>query len=239
MMHKPATWVRIGKLIALLAVGATGLLLLFFSQLTSIPPVPDWIPSRELLTVERLEFSHDQDGDGTNDQDDLVQGAYREAERRPRYHSAYYAGGYPPDDEGVCTDVIWRALQNAGYSLKEMVDEDIRKAPEDYPRVNGTPDSNIDFRRVQNLTVFFNKFADSLTTEVIPGDPENLREWQRGDIVVFDDPLSHIGIIADQRREDGVPYVLHNGGPYTREQDVLLDWPTPIIYHFRFPASLE
>ena len=32
----------------------------------------------------------------------------------------------PPDTEGVCTDVIWRAFKNAGYSLKDMVDEDIK-----------------------------------------------------------------------------------------------------------------
>lgn len=31
-------------------------------------------------------------------------------------------GGYPPDNIGVCIDVVWRAFANAGYSLKDMVD---------------------------------------------------------------------------------------------------------------------
>lgn len=230
------------KLIGLLAVGV-GLLLLFFYQFNPRfnprPPVLDWPPGQAPLSVERLAFTHDEDGDGINDLDDLVQGAYQEAGRRPSYHSAYYAGGYPPADEGVCTDVIWRALKEAGYSLKDLMDADIRQAPQDYPRVKGRPEPNIDFRRVPNQTVFFQKYADSLTTEVISGDAQNLREWQRGDIVVFAEPLAHIGIISDRRRRDGVPYVIHNGGPYAKEADVLLDWPTPIVHHFRFPASLE
>ena len=25
---------------------------------------------------------------------------------------------YPPENEGVCTDVIWRALKNAGVFIK-------------------------------------------------------------------------------------------------------------------------
>ena len=56
---------------------------------------------------------------------DIVQGARIDAENKPNYRSAYYAGGYPPDDEGVCTDVVWRALKNAGHTLKDMVDADI------------------------------------------------------------------------------------------------------------------
>ena len=54
-------------------------------------------------------------------------GARKDAEIHPRYNGAYYDGGYPPDDIGVCTDVIWRAFKNAGYNLKDMVDNDISK----------------------------------------------------------------------------------------------------------------
>ncbi|MDI6706676.1 MAG: DUF1287 domain-containing protein [Bacillota bacterium] len=41
--------------------------------------------------------------------------------------------------------MIWRAFQNVGYSLKDMVDEDIENNLSAYPRVDGTPDPNIDF----------------------------------------------------------------------------------------------
>jgi uncharacterized protein YijF (DUF1287 family) len=84
--------------------------------------------------------------------EDFVQGARKDAQVKPLYKDAYYSGGYPPDNEGVCTDVIWRAFKNAGYDLKKMIDSDIKNNINDYPRIRGErPDPNIDFRRVQNL----------------------------------------------------------------------------------------
>ncbi|MGQ9533172.1 MAG: DUF1287 domain-containing protein [Desulfotomaculales bacterium] len=192
-------------------------------------------PRKVEVRVEKVLVNHDQDGDGLLDLDDMVQGARAYVGTRPKYRDGYYPGGYPPPGEGVCTDVIWRAFRAAGYDLKAMVDADIRARPQAYPRVNGRPDPNIDFRRVANLVVFFQGHAASLTTRVLPGDPENLREWQGGDIVVFGPPLEHIAVISDRRRPDGVPYLLHNAGPYASETDALLSWPTAITHHFRFP----
>ncbi|MGQ9497625.1 MAG: DUF1287 domain-containing protein [Desulfotomaculales bacterium] len=188
------------------------------------------------VEVEKIVINHDEDGDGVLDMDDIVQGARREVRQKTRYRDGYYRGGYPPGGEGVCTDVVWRALQNAGYDLKEMMDGDLRARIRDYPRVGGRPDPNIDFRRVPNQVVFFKKYALSLTTKVVPGDPENLKEWQGGDIVVFGRPLEHVAVVSDRRRPDGVPLIIHNAGPHAREEDRLLTWPSPITHHFRFPA---
>ncbi len=193
-----------------------------------------WSPR---LQVPGIDFAHDEDGDGIDDLSDIVLGARAEVERAPRYRGAYYQGGYPPIEEGVCTDLIWRALRDAGYDLKTLVDEDISRNVSVYPRVEGSPDPNIDFRRVQNLSVFFQRRADILTIEIIPGDVENLSQWQPGDIVVWDRPYAHIAIISNKRRPDGVPYILHNGGPVPRESDRLLTWPSELIWHFRFPRS--
>lgn len=190
------------------------------------------------LNIAKIEIDHDQDQDGIKDLDDILEGARKDAANHPLYRSAYYRGGYPPDNEGVCTDVIWRAFKNAGYNLKEMVDRDIRAHLAEYPRVNGKPDPNIDFRRVPNLQVFFKRQATVLTNEVKPGDIENLREWQGGDIVVFGPPLYHIAIVSDKRRPDGVPLIIHNAAPYTKEEDALLYWHqniSKIIGHFRWP----
>jgi len=76
---------------------------------------------------------------------------------------------YPPDDEGVCTDLVWRAFKNAGYSLKDMVNKDIASNVSAYPRVNGSPDSmprdnkssyentyNVDYKKIKPL--FFCKY---------------------------------------------------------------------------------
>ncbi|MDD4335132.1 MAG: DUF1287 domain-containing protein [Desulfotomaculaceae bacterium] len=187
------------------------------------------------LVVEKVVLASDQDGDGIYDLDDIVQGARKDLEAKPTYKDAYYAGGYPPENEGVCTDVIWRALQNAGYELKEMMDRDIQEHPEDYPRVDGAPEPNIDFRRVPNQESFFKKYAEQLTVEIRPWDAENLKQWQGGDIVVFGPPYDHVGVVSDKRRADGVPLLIHNAGPRTREDNGLLTWPSPLAYHFRYP----
>lgn len=79
--------------------------------------------------------------------------------RRNPYTRTLTKRGYPPANEGVCTDVIWRALQNAGYDLKGMMDRDIREHSGDYPRVKGAPEPNIDLRRVPNQEEFFKKLG--------------------------------------------------------------------------------
>jgi len=187
------------------------------------------------IEVPRILSNHDRDEDGIDDLDDILLGARAEVSRGPVYKSAYYKGGYPPADEGVCTDVIWRAFKDAGYDLKTMVDQDIASNVRVYPRVEGKPDPNIDFRRVPNLVSFFKRHAVELPLEVVPGDVENLKLWQGGDIVAYGKPYPHIGIVSDKRRPDGVPLLIHNGGPYPKEEDMLVDWPSPMTNHFRFP----
>lgn len=189
------------------------------------------------VEVPKIAVNSDKDNDGVLDLDDIVQGARKEAVSKTKYKDSYYSGGYPPDNEGVCTDVVWRALKNAGYDFKTMIDEDIKKNAKDYPAVNGKPDPNIDFRRVKNLYVFFSKYADSLTLELKPYDVDNLKEWQGGDIVIFKKPIEHVAIISDKRRPDGVPYVIHNSSTYAKEQDCLQLMMPNIIGHFRFPKT--
>ena len=164
--------------------------------------------------IETIKSNTDFDNDGIDDYTDILEGARIDAINKPKYKSEYYAGGYPPDDEGVCTDVIWRALKNAGYILKDMIDEDIRNNINEYPRVEGKPDSNIDFRRVPNLMVYFERNHISLTTDL-----NKIEEWQPGDIVVFGN--DHVGIISDKRNKRGIPYLIHNGGQNNREEDGL------------------
>ena len=166
------------------------------------------------FNIETITSKTDYDNDGIDDYTDILQGARIEAENKPTYKSEYYQGGYPPDNEGVCTDVIWRAMKNAGYSLKNMVDEDIKNNTDQYPRVNGNPDPNIDFRRVPNLKVYFERNHINLTTDL-----SKIEEWQPGDIVIFG--TKHIGIISDKRNKKGIPYLIHNGGQPLREEDFL------------------
>jgi uncharacterized protein YijF (DUF1287 family) len=177
--------------------------------------------------IETIKSGADFDKDGTDDYADIVVGAKLDADNRPRYVSKYYADAYPPENEGVCTDLVWRAFASAGYSLKDMVDTDIRQTPDAYPDVEKR-DANIDFRRVPNLKIFFDRHATSLTCDL-----NEIGEWQAGDIVIVNG-TKHIGIVSDKRNRNGVPYLLHNGGQPDREQDILES--SSITAHYRFDA---
>jgi uncharacterized protein len=175
----------------------------------------------------------DRNNNGIPDPIDIVNAARIEVQQRTKYESNYYAGGYPPDDEGVCTDVIWRGLFGIDVNLKDLIDEDIEKNTDLYPRVNGKPEPNIDFRRVPNQYVYFERFTQVLTTELIAGDIENLRQWQPGDIVVFLDGFHHVAIVSDRRTKDGTPYIIHNNPPFAAEIK-LKSIKTPIAGHYRW-----
>ena len=166
----------------------------------------------------------DKDGDGIDDQSDILYGVRDYIDDKPQYKSVYYAGGYPNDEYGVCTDVVAQGLLHAGYDLMQLVNEDILAHPEDYDI--DKPDSNIDIRRVRNLYVYFQNTAVSLTTDV-----SKYEEWQGGDVVVF---KNHIGIVSDRRNAKGIPYVIHHGSPNQLgyEQDIL-EGRSDIIGHFR------
>jgi hypothetical protein len=175
----------------------------------------------------------DNNKNGIPDALDIVNGANKEAINKTKYESNYYAGGYPPETEGVCTDVIWRGFKAANINLKDLIDEDIKNNTKLYPRVAGKPDPNIDFRRVPNQDVFFSRYCVSLPTKIKSRDEENLEQWQPGDIVVFVEGYEHIGIISNKRDKNGIPYVIHNTKPHatTMKQS----WFTaPIHAHYRW-----
>ena len=199
----------------------------------------NYLPFLDTITLEKkclvptVVPDQDQNHNGIPDSIDLVNGARQEVTGHTRYDNSYYQGGYPPEGRGNDADVIWRAFRAAGYNLKEMVDADIQASGSIDYGVN-KPDPNIDFRKVGVLDVFFQRHATALTTEVKPGDPSNLVQWQPGDIVVFGSPPDHIAIISDRRRKDGVPLVIHNAGPWATEGDYLLRWHSKILHHFRY-----
>ena len=182
----------------------------------------------EDFDIKTVFSSVDFNKNGTDDYTDILLGARADAQNHPTYNGDYYQGGYPPDDIGVCSDVVWRAFKNAGYSLRDMVDADIKARPEAYPKIE-KPDSNIDFRRVRNLRIFFEEYAVSLTLDI-----DDIAEWQPGDIVIFGND-KHIGIVSDKRNKQGQPYVIHNGGQPNREEDYL--GRATVTGHYRFDAS--
>ena len=99
-----------------------------------------------------------------------------------------------------------------------------------YPNIS-KPDSNIDFRRVENLHTFFDTYAVSLTLNI-----DEIAEWQPGDIVIFDNNR-HIGIVSDKRNRDGQAYIIHNESQPNREEDYFSRTSSKVTAHYRFDAS--
>ena len=205
------------------------LIVIIFFILDYLRIIPRRVYSASDFGIETIYSDIDYNNNGIDDYTDILIGARKEAENHPTYRSAYYDGGYPPDDEGVCTDVVWRALKEAGYLLKDLMDEDIKKHLDDYDITK--PDPNIDFRRVVNMHVYLERNAIKLTN-----DPYKIEEWQPGDIVVFN---KHVAIISDKRNSKGIPYIIHNAGQPNREEDTLLRWyrNNGIIGHYRFKIN--
>lgn len=212
-------------------LGAVAVTAVFIMAATYLASHYNLLPQRvyaaRAFQIETIYSKVDFNKNGVDDYTDLMLGARLDAKEHPTYNGAYYDGGYPPQDIGVCTDVIWRAFKNAGYSLRAMVDQDIRRRPNQYLKIKQR-DPNIDFRRVSNLHVFFEEYAVSLTL-----DPDQIEKWQPGDIVIFDQD-EHIGMISDKRNNKGQPYIIHNGGQPNREEDYLKR--NKITGHYRFDA---
>lgn len=205
------------------------LLLVTLVLLNRFNLLPERVYRAADFQLQILQSTVDYNQNGVDDYADFVLGAREDAQNHPQYDGGYYVeGGYPPDEIGVCTDVIWRAFREAGYSLRDMVDADIAQRTEAYPAAQ-QPDPNIDFRRVRNLRVFFDTYATLLTAH-----PDEIAEWQPGDIVIFGDD-DHIGIVSDKRNKEGRTYLIHNGGQPMREEDYLKRGT--VMAHYRFDAS--
>ena len=178
------------------------------------------------FNIETYISSVDKDNDGIDDQTDILNNVRTYIAKKPKYKSKYYETGYPDDEYGVCTDVVANGLKDAGYDLKELVNEDIINNKEKYNIE--VIDKNIDFRRVKNLDVYLKNNSISLTKDL-----SQIEEWQGGDIIVFKD---HIGIISDKRNKKGIPFLIHHANPIqvNYEEDVLeLYGQDYIIGHYR------
>ena len=174
--------------------------------------------------IKTYKSAIDKDNDGIDDQTDILQNTRKYIAKKPKYKSKYYETGYPNDNYGVCTDVVAFALLEAGYDLKELVNEDIKKNKELYNI--DIIDKNIDFRRVKNLQVYFKNNAIFLTTDI-----NDITAWQGGDIVIF---KKHIGIVSDKRNKKGINFIIHHANPFQLyyEEDVLEKY-TDIVGHYR------
>jgi uncharacterized protein YijF (DUF1287 family) len=148
----------------------------------------------------------------------------------PSYVGLPYPGGDVPLEKGVCTDVVVRALRGAvNLDLQKLVHEDMKIEFSAYPNIWGLkkPDPNIDHRRVPNLKTYFNRRGFSLPVT------RRADDYLAGDLVTctVGRNLAHIMVVSNKKTSGGVPFVIHNIGSGTKEEDRLFEFP--ITGHYR------
>lgn len=204
-----------------------------------VPVAP--APNTEATTLRGAPLgASDADGDGIPDALDVLLGAKKVAANGAEYHARYvpldYPGGDVPRTEGVCTDVVIRALRNAGYDLQALVHEDAVAHPERYPNI-AHPDANIDHRRVRNLLPWFVSHWVALPPQSTDAAP-----YLPGDLVFFDTLSTpgpdHLGLLSDEVGPSGVPLVVNNWTYGYRESEMDLLASVPITHRFRVPTAV-
>jgi len=178
----------------------------------------------------------DSDADGIPDPVDILIGAKKTVLLATPYvetsRKLPFPGGDMPTNEGVCTDVVVRALRNAGIDLQKEIYEDAGRAPKDYPGIDKR-NSSIDHRRVRNLLVYFGRHFRKLAPEetLLPGDIAFL------DTFPSRPGVEHVGIVSDRLGKSGKPLIINawTNGYRTSEMDLLGFVAAPAV--FRAPGN--
>jgi len=208
--------------ISLLTIAAGGCQRQYATSRSS-PPIPPTSVARPL--PEKSSPQLKQFIDGAIEQSKVTTGY------DPSYVKLDYPNGDVPSDTGVCSDVVVRAFRKAGIDLQKEIHEDMQLAWAEYPKKWGArgTDSNIDHRRVLNLTTYFERKSKALPIS------DNRADYLPGDIVAWElsDGIEHIGVMTNLWSEpDKHCLVIHNIGAGARVEDVLLAWK--IIGHYRY-----
>lgn len=169
---------------------------------------------------------------------DLVTAAREQVGKTVTYDPAYvslkYPGGDLPEDRGVCTDVVIRAMRKAlSVDLQKTVHEDMAANFALYPKKWGLrkTDKSIDHRRVPNLQTYLQRRGFSLLAT------QKAEDYQPGDLVTCTVPphLPHIMIVSDKKTADGRPLIIHNIGRGAQEEDCLFTYP--LTGHYRWKVA--
>jgi uncharacterized protein len=138
-----------------------------------------------------------------------------------------YPGGDPGYQQGVCTDVVIRALRFIHIDLQELIHKDMKVAHDTYNTKYTTKklDNNIDHRRTQNIQTYLTRIGAKIPI------PEKAFNYKPGDIVFWDIAAGHTGIVSNKKSpNDGGFMVIHNIGSGAQEEDLLSNWDPIEVY---------
>jgi len=206
---------------------------------TWLPELEPWI--RETISWERPDSLSEE----------ILSAAKVCAVKQTRYEMTYpdipYPGGDVGENEGLCCDVVVRALRAAGIDLQELVYEDALGARASYLAANrwtgfGRPlNRSWVHRRTANLKVFFKRHALELPTWYGPSSAET---WQPGDLVIYVRKgweTWHIAVVSDSTDPaTGRPMVIDSWSQpgYVSETHELTSFG-PIAGHYRIQEELR
>lgn len=197
--------------------------------------------SKNLQVLTSKDGVSDVDQDGIPDSLDLLMGAQKTVLNGANYGGGYrripYPNGDIPREDGVCTDVVVRAVRNAGVDIQSELQKDIKRKLRAYPMIKKR-NPNIDHRRVKTLLPYFKRQWTAHTTEFDdPKDP-----LRPGDIIFMDtfpnrSGPDHIGVLSNNRGKSGQLLVINNwtNGFKTQEMDLLSF--VPVTHRFRLPPQ--
>jgi uncharacterized protein YijF (DUF1287 family) len=237
-------------LIIILAVVISISQFTFRKQYTPPTALAGLLPRYRVIDMDNIDVKSDIDKDGINDQKDIMMGAKIQLEvpainifSEGLNESNYYSGGDPPPELAICTDIIARAFKEAGFDIRQLVFDDISSNFSEYPLRSlwgqNRPDPDIDYRRIQNLEVFFKRNAKPQTMTFSYASEQELIKWLPGDIVFFDmnrdGHSDNAGIISDFTTRKGIPKIIYNfiEPGYTVESEILTS--SKITGHYRWP----
>ena len=160
--------------------------------------------------------------------DTFIASAQSQIGKTLTYNPEYVPLKYPMGDinisKGVCTDVVVRAMRGLDIDLQERIYKHKKRNPQYYKGLYtpDTPNPSIDHRRVKNIQTYLRMRGYRVTDS-----------FKAGDIVIWkiSGKFDHIGICSAKLNAQGEPYIIHNVGSGTQEEDVLRAYK--IIDHFR------
>jgi hypothetical protein len=208
------------------------------------------LPRYRVINMDAISEKTDFDRDGISDQKEILQGAKTQLKNPAKNifkdgnnATNYFNGGDPPAEIAICTDIIARAFAEAGFDISQLVNDDIAGNFDSYPlKINWgqtRTDKNIDYRRIQNMEIFFIRNSQPMISVFDFSDTANLEQWLPGDIVFFDmdrdGNTDNAGIISDFTTRKGIPKIIYNyiDPGYTVERDILST--SSIKGHYRYP----